>query len=360
MKILDLYIIRKFLFTFLFITAIFSAIAVVIDLGEKIEDLITSKAPMGAILRYYSVFVPYIAALLAPFFVFIAAIYFTSRMTANSEFVSILGNGISFYRILRPYLVTSMILAIGLYVGNNWVVPEANKVRQRFEQEYIHRKIDHHVDIELVTEKGSDSETNISLRRYSAQHMEGYQFTLNRIEGHKLIYSISAPKIQWLPEDGVWRLPAYSVWTMNQGEEEWQKLQNLDTSFQFTPDDFYFRIEYQESMNTAELKGFIEREKLKGSEKVPFFEVERHRRTSNAFAVIILTFIAVAFSTRKTRGGIGLQLALGLVLSTVFILFLRFSTTFATNANVAPLVAVWIPNLFFSALALIFVRMAPK
>jgi len=340
---------------------IFVLISVVIDLTEKMQDFLDHQAPLHAILfDYYLNFIPYIAALLGPFFIFISVIYFTSRMAYNSELVSILGNGISYYRLLRPYFYGSLILAAALWGANHWLVPEANKTRFAFEQDYVNRKIDYYTDIQLVTNKSAEGETIISMQRYMDTRQEGYRFSLKRIRNHRMTEFLYSPRINWHPEEKRWRLNNYNGWKIFPEGDSVYKGNHLDTALGFTPADFVYRVEVKSTMNMRELNRFIKEEKRKGSEKVPLWEVEKYQRTSNAFSVVILTFIGLAVSSRKYRGGMGFQLALGLLFSAAYVLFMRFSTTFATNSDMPALLAVWIPNLLFGIIAAVLVRLAPK
>ena len=333
----------------------------VIDVTEKLSDFIERDAPVSEIFGvYYVNFIPYIAALLTPLFVFLGVILFTSRMAANTEIVGILGNGISFYRMLRPYLISALFLTGVMVYVNNWLVPHANKQRLLFEEKYVHNAISHYLGIYLTTTKTKEEETHIALERYNTDLQEGYMFTLDAIKNDELVMKIRAPRVVWKPERQSWVLNNYEVWKIDGMKETVFKGEELDTILYFSPDDFTQRIQMKESMDYEELNNFIAREKLKGSEKLAHYLVEKYSRTSNAFAIIVLTFIGVAFSTRKKRGGIGINIAIGLLIMAIFILFLRFSTTFATNANLPPIIAVWIPNVIFGIIAIFLVRWSPK
>jgi len=340
---------------------IFVSISVVIDITEKMQDFMDKQAPLSAIIfDYYFNFIPFIGAMLGPFFVFITVIYFTSRMTQHSEIVSIVGNGISYYRLLRPFVITALILVAAFWYANNWLVPQANKKRLAFEQLYVRNPINYYSDIELVSEKTAEGESIVSLKRYSKDRNEGFRFSLKKLRHGLLQKYIYSPRIVWNEETKKWRLNDYNAWIIEGQKDSVFTGQRLDTALGFSPADFIFRLDIKEAMTARELNNFIKAEKEKGSEKVPYFQVEKHLRTSNAFSILILTLIGLAFSTRKIRGGIGFQLALGLLISTLYILFIRFSTTFATNANLPAIVAVWIPNIVFGLFALALIKWTPK
>lgn len=360
MKKLDLYITKKYLVSFFFFSLIFLFIAVVIDITEKLENFIGKGVPMGEIVVYYLTYIPHMFAILAPLFVFISVIWFTSKMASTSEIIAVLGNGISYYRFLRPYLMAGAAIALLLVVLNNWAVPEMNKYRVDFLNRYVHYLASNQSHINLNISRTPGEEAVASLQNYNFNTNEGYQFSLEHYSNNELVYQLRSPRIRWHSEVQQWEVTNYEVWRPGETGVDIETGQKLDTVLGFSPEEFVRRLELKEMMTFWELKNFIDREKLRGGTKTAFFEVELYNRTSNAVAIIILTFIGVAFSTRKKRGGTGLNLAIGLALSAFFILTLRFSTTFATNAALPPALAVWIPNILFGALAVVLVRMAPK
>lgn len=360
-KKLDIYIMKRFIQTFLFVALIFILIAIVVDVTEKLEDFIEHNAPLSEIFTvYYVNFIPHIAALLAPLFVFLAVILFTSKLANDSEIVAVLGNGINFYRLLRPFFLAALLLTAVMVYVNNWLVPHANKVRIDFEETYVVNRPNHFLEINLTAEKLPDKETHISLSRYNSAVQEGYQMTIQTIENDKLVKQIRAPRVIWKPETKQWQLTNYDVWEINGMEESVYRGEKMDTFLNFTPLDFTMRLQRKEALDYEQLNEFIAEEKRKGSEKIPHYLIEKYSRNSNAFAIIVLTFIGVAVSSRKKRGGIGINMAIGFLISAVFILFLRFSTTFATNANLPAIIAVWIPNFVFGIIALVMIRIAPK
>lgn len=360
LKTLDRYIIRKYLSSFFFISLIFLLVAVVIDITEKLPDFIDKQVPLIEIVTYYFTYIPHIFSLLAPLFLFIGVILFTSKLAGNAEIVAILGSGISFYRMLRPYFITSIFIALLLLGLNHFAIPEFNKTRVAFLNTYIHHMTVNESGINLTIDRGENFEIIAAMQNYSFESHQGFQFSYEHYQGDSLLYQLRAPRIRWKPEKGYWEIPNYEEWIGSKYGYQYRQGVNKDTVWGFSPDEFVRRLELKEMMRYDELRSFIQQLHSRGLQKAIFFELEMHKRTANAFAVIILTFIGVAFSSRKKRGGTGINIAIGLAMSAAFILFLRFSTTFSTNADLPPLVAVWIPNLVFGILSFILVRMAPK
>lgn len=357
---LDRYIIRKYLSSFFFVSLIFLLIAVVIDITEKLSDFIDKAVPYTEILVYYGTYIPHMFSILAPLFLFIGVIFFTSKLASDSEIVAVLGNGISYYRLLRPYLMTGVLIALLLLGLNHFGVPLLNKKRVTFLNTYIHHMASNESGINLTIDKGADFEIIASMQNFSFVSNEGFQFSYEYYKEGELCYHLRAPRIRWKTERQFWEIPNYEEWILRNGKLDFVQGISKDTTLGFTPDEFVRRLELKEMMPFPELKRFIHQMNDRGLQNAIFFELEMYNRTANAFAVIILTFIGVAFSSRRKRGGTGINIAIGFGLSALFILFLRFSTTFATNADLHPAIAVWIPNLLFGVLAVIMVRIAPK
>lgn len=357
---LDRYIIKKYLSSFFFVSLIFLLIAVVIDITEKLSDFIDKSVPLGEIVIYYLTYIPHMFSILAPLFLFIGVIFFTSKLASDSEIVSVLGNGISYYRFLRPYLITGVLVALLLLGLNHYGVPLMNKKRVTFLNTYVHHMASNESGINLTIDKGPNFEIIAAMQNFSFASNEGFQFSYEYYEEGELAYHLRAPRIRWKTDRQFWEIPNYEEWKKVGDQFAYVQGTSKDTTLGFTPDEFVRRLELKEMMPYPELKQFIAQLNNRGLQKSVFFELEMHNRTANAFAVIILTFIGVAFSSRKKRGGTGINVAIGFGLSALFILFLRFSTTFATNADLPPIVAVWIPNILFGVLAFFMIRLAPK
>ncbi len=354
MKILDWYIVKKFIGTFFYAIIILAVIACVIDLSEKMEDFVTRQAPVIEILNYFKNFVPHITALLFPLFIFIATIFFTSKLAYKSEIIAILASGVSFQRFLRPYIIGGAFLCCLSLLANHWIVPKANKQRLAFEDKYIHGTVlmsDRNVHLRL------SKNLYVFMQSYDYSNNIGYRFTAETIEGVLLKEKIMAERASYDSVKKVWKL--YTVTTrVNDGiKESVTYTPELVKQFpNFKPADLEEDDAIKEALTTPELDRIIAREKLRGRETLNFFYVEKHRRTAQPFAGFILTIIGVCLASRKIRGGSGLHLALGIVISALYIMAMQMSTTFSTKAGLNPMVAVWIPNFIFGALALYLYR----
>lgn len=355
-KILDAYIIRKFLSTFFFSILLIISIAVVFDISEKIDDFIDKQAPLKTIFfDYYSGFVPYFANLFSPLFVFISVIFFTSRMAGKTEIIAMFASGISFKRLLLPYLAAATVIAsLSLYL-NHWVIPAANKKRLDFEEKYIRNPFVYkHRNIHRMIAPGE----YIYFESFSASDKAGYRFAHEKITDNNLLYKMTADRCIWDSVNHRWRLENYFERRINGTDETIRQGLALDTSYAFEVNDFRRRESNIETMQTARLKQFIKDEKARGVEFTSYMEVEQYRRTSFPFATFILTVIGFSVSSRKVRGGTGMQLGIGIVLSFTYIMFMQISTTFAIKSSFSPLMAVWIPNLIFAVIAILLYKRA--
>ncbi len=358
LKKLDIYIIRKFLGTFVYAISLIILIVVIFDLSEKIDKFIDNEAPLrDIILVYYVNFIPYFINLFSPLFTFITVVFFTSRMALNTEIIAILSSGISFKRLLRPYLFSAILLSIVSVYLSNVVIPPANEKRLEFESQYV-RKPDTFLgrNVHMQVRPG----IFIYLESFSERTNTGFRFSLEKIEDGKLTYKMIANQANYNIEEGTWTIKNYNIREIDGLEEKLRFGREMDTLLPFSPYDFILNLKDMETMNYRELNRFIANERLKGSEAVSFYEVEKHRRMAFPFATLVLTFIGMALSSQKVRGGIGLHLGAGITLSFAFILFMQVTTTFATNGNLHPMIAVWIPNILFGILGAYLLKIAPK
>ena len=358
LKTFDYYIIRKFLGTFFYAITLIILIVIIFDLSEKIDDFIEKRAPLNEILfTYYINFIPYFINLFSPLFTFVAVIFFTSRLAFNTEIIAILSAGVSFRRLLLPYLISSVFLALISVYLSNFMIPSANKKRINFEYTYIKNP-----------QSFRDRNIHMQIRPGVFVYMEsfntwthtGTRFALEMIEDGELTYKLQADNASWDSLSGNWSIDRYHIRTIDGQHETLTFGEKLDTLLPFSPKDFIQNLAEMETMKFGELREFIENEKLKGSENVKFYEVEKHRRMSFPFATLVLTLIGVSLSSRKVRGGIGLHLGIGLAISFSYILFLQVSTTFATNGNLHPFLSVWIPNIIFTLVGIYLLKSAPK
>ena len=355
-KILDRYIIQKFLGTFFFALALILSITVVFDISEKIDDFLEKQAPFKAIVfDYYLNFIPYFANLFSPLFVFISVIFFTSRMAANTEIVAILGSGISFKRLIVPYMVAATVIASLAFYFNNWVIPHSTKVRLEFENRYIKNPFKFiYRNIHRQLSPGNF----IFFESYNNSDNIGYQFSYEKFKDGKLYYKLMSDRIVWDSTLSKWKLENYAIREINGMHEKLIQGVSFDTIYSFKPEEFQRRENNIETMDTPALRNYINEERLHGAENTTFMDVERYRRTSLPFATFILTIIGVSVSSRKVRGGIGIQIGFGILLSFTYIMFMQISQTFAINANFPALLAVWIPNIFFAVVAIFLYRKA--
>lgn len=358
MKIIDKYIIKRFLATFLFILGIIMAIAIIFDISEQIDEFIKNEAPLKAILwDYYKNFILFYGNLFSPLLTFLAVIFFTSQMASRTEIVAILSGGVSFKRLLLPYFISATILASVSFYLNNYLVPKANQDRLHFETTYIwtYKK-----SLDMSIHKQLKPGEMIYFDKYNNRSNVGYQFTYEIWDGIQLKEKLFANYLKWDSTSNQWTLEDYYIRKFMSEGELIIKGKSLDTTFAFTPSEFAGRVEDVQMMDVNELNAFIEQEKIKGSANVPFYEIEKHSRNALPFSTYILTVIGVSMSSRKVRGGLGAHIAMGLALAVTYILAMKVTTVYATNAGLNPLLAVWIPNILYGGIAAYLLSKAPK
>ncbi len=357
-KIIDLYIIKKFLTTFFFAIGLIILIAIVFDISEKIDDFIEKKAPIESIIfDYYLNFIPYFANLFSPLFIFISVIFFTSKMASQTEIVAILSSGVSFRRLVAPYMVVAAILAALSFYLNGWVIPHSNKTRLEFENTYI--KNPYELKSRNIHRQIYPGEY-IYFESYNTIENMGFRFTYERFDKGKLAYKLSADRLVWDTVAVNWHAENYLIREIAGTKESIREGARFDTTFNFTPQEFNRREIFIQALDNSELDENIKIKRLRGTEGIQFDEVEKYRRSSYPFATFILTLIGVSLSSRKVRGGIGIQIGVGILLSFTYIMFMQVSTTFATNGSFPAIVAVWIPNVVYALIAVILLRNAPK
>jgi lipopolysaccharide export system permease protein len=352
---IDKYILKNFLMTFLFCILAFTVIAIVIDYTEKVQDFVKHQVPSNEIFQYFYNFIPHIIALLFPIFIFVSVIFFTSRMAYRSEFIAILATGMEFRRMLRPYFIGSGIICLVLLYANHYVIPEGNKQRLAFERSYIGyqgSRQTQNIDVRV-----SDSEF-VSMSSYSLETNNGYSFNYNKIKGTELLEKITANRCTYDTLENSWTLYDVKKRTNNKLKETFVRIPESTIKMNLVPSELYKEHEERQHMTTPELIAYINKEKSKGSEGLNDYEVEKHRRTSGPFSAFILSIMGACIAYRRVRGGSGVHLAAGLIISAAYILFMQFSTTFAIKGNLHPMLAVWIPNMFFSLVALFLYRRA--
>lgn len=358
MKKIDIYIIKKFLGTFFFAISLLIVIVIIFDISENIDEFIEKGAPLEAIIfDYYLNFIPYFVNLFSYLFTFISVIYFTSKMAGNTEIVAILSSGISYNRMLRPYFISAMILALMSFYLANFLIPKTNQERRVFKNRYIedlNKEKDRNMHLQI------SPGTYVYVEYFHLNSLTGYKFSLEKFDGDELRYKLIADRIEWDTLTNSWQIMNYYARHIDGSEERLETGLVIDTNFNLKPSDLYFQKERFEEMNLMELNAYIEKEKMKGSQEVVFYEVEKHSRFASPFATLVLTLIGVSLSSRKMRGGIGMHLGLGILITFAFILFMRISNVFGTYGNLSPAIAAWIPNIVFGLLGVFLLRTAPK
>ncbi len=357
LTILDRYIIKKFLGTFVFSIALIISISVVFDINEKIDKFITNNASLHEIVfDYYLNFIPYYANLFSPLFVFIAVIFFTSKLASNSEIIAILSNGISFKRLLKPYMISATIIAIVTFIFGSFIIPPSNVKRVQFEDTYVRKKsVDYASKIQLQAAPGVIA----YFGSYDNSTKTGYSFSLDKFNNNHLESRLTANKIEY---DSAyhWTIKNYQIRDFQGLEETITSGTSIDTTLYITPRDFLISETDHQLMTTPNLSKYIKSQRQRGIGNIQAFEIEYHSRFASIMSAFILTIIGAALSARKVKGGMGLNIGIGLALSMGYILFMTISATFAVSGLVSPIIAAWIPNVVFSIIALFIYTKAPN
>ena len=363
MKILDWYILKKFLTTFVFTMLTFTVIAVVIDTSEKADDFVKSGLSSWELVTHYFIgFIPFIMSMIFPLFVFIATIYFASKMAGQSEFVAMLAGGVRYNRMLRPFLIGAIILAVIFWFSSQYWLPKANEIRTNFQSTYI----DPHSSYNSDPYRSNnfylrvDAETYVGLRYYDTARKTAGSFFLSRIKKNQIYYNLRAEAMRWDTIKKNWLLTNVVEHTNDGLKETSRLIPNLNINLNVRPEELK-RDEYlKDKYTTPELKRFIKMEEIRGSEDLNTYKEERYHRDAEPFSVIILTMFGAVIAIRKVRGGSGVLIAIGLVLAALFVIMDKFSVTFATKGNFSPMLAAWMPNIIFSCVAGWLYWKAPK
>lgn len=356
LTILDRYILRKFLGTYVFAIILLLAIIVVFDINEKLDAFL--KAPFSETMKdYFLNFLPYFANQFAPLFTFIAVIFFTSKLAGNSEIIAMLSTGMSFRRLLRPYMIGAAIIAASTFVLSAYIIPPANVKRIAYQDKYVkNKRVDYGANIMLMVAPNEIA----YMSRYDNISKSGAKFSLESFDSQKCLVSrLTAQTVSW---DTLysWRVYDYVIRDFKKGREFIRKGNQLDTVIPFEPRDFLISANDHEKLTTPQLVNYINRQKLRGVGNIQSFEVEYHRRFAMTAAAFILTIIGMSLSSRKVKGGMGLNIGIGLVLSFSYILFMTVTQTFALSGLTSPLIAMWIPNFVYSIIAVALYFRASK
>ena len=353
----DWYIIRTFISTFLFSIGLILAVAVVFDVNDKITDFLKPEVPLSGILfRYYLNFIPYYANLFSPLFVFISVIFFTSKLADKSEIIATLACGVSFRRLMRPYLIAAAIIASANYLLNAYIIPPANIVRINFQNKHIRdKKVSSAHNIQLEVEP----DVFAYFDRYDAIASMGYRFSLDRFKDKNLVSRLTAESIQY---DSLyrWTILNYVIRDFDGMREHITTGERKDTTLTFMPSDFLISEGDCETMTMPQLAAHIRRQKERKLSNTQFFEIEYHQRIATTLSFFILTVIGASLSSRKIKGGMGLNIGIGFALSFSYILFSKITSTFAISGYVSPMIAVWIPNIIYLFITIHLYRKAPR
>lgn len=361
LKILDWYIIKKFIGTYFYSIALIISISIVFDINENLAKFTQYHAPIKAIVfDYYMNFVPYFANLFSPLFVFIAVIFFTSKLAGNSEIISMLAAGVSFKRLMRPYMVSAAIISVMTFFLGAYIIPKGTIIRQNFESMYKNKKkITAAENVQLQVGKGVIA----YIQHYDNNLKKGYGFCLDKFENKKLVSHLTASEIQYDTISDTkyhWKVSNWRIRQLKGLRETITSGASKDTTIMMEPTDLVFSKGQQETFTSPQLRDYITKQIDRGSGNVVQYEVEYHKRIATSFASFILATIGLSLSSRKRKGGMGMYLGIGLALSFTYIMLQTVSATFAINANTPPMLAAWIPNIVFTIVAYFCYRKAPN
>lgn len=363
---IDRYLVKRFIIAFLFMLMAIMVIVIIVDLVEKMEDFTEKKPSWSGLIGYYWRLVLYFGNMFSPICTFLAVIFFTSQMAQRTELVALLSGGVSFYRVFRPYFLVSVFLAIFSFYMTGYIVPKATAERIEFEYKYTPKKKvsrDRDIHKRVIADKKTQTEAYIYMSYFDNQKQEAFNFTMTTFQNRKMKSKIIADKATWVDSLKRWHITrdmdGVMVRLIDGDKESLIVRKSIDTTFNLTPGDIFIVEQKAETMTNPELDEFIHFEEIRGSEILKDLNIQKYRRFADPFALIILTIIGYAMSSRKSRGGTALQIGLGVVISLTYIGLLLLNTLFVSDEYPAWL-AVWIPNLIFFPFSLLLLRLAPK
>jgi lipopolysaccharide export system permease protein len=361
LKKIDVYIIKKYLSTFFFTMCLISLIAVAMNFFENVDKFLADDVKwFDVFFTYYLNFIPWINGLLWPLFALLAVIFFTSRMATDSEIIAALSSGMSYNRLLRPFVISGTIIAGLLWIGNNFVIPNSSRIKNEFESEFIRKgnKTTLSTDIHFYLSPNEKA----YFRLFSSRDSIARNFRLERFKEGKLTYMLKTESLKFIDTLNKWRMTDYEEHSLNNLNEQMVIKKNIkkDTLFPFRPEDFIRYSKQMEMLTSIELRKFINQEQGKGLDGAKKYYIELYRRTADPFTIIILTIIGAAIASRKVRGGIGLHISLGIILGSIFVILSKFSVTFASNLSMPAGLGVWLPNIAFSLIAYYLYTKAQK
>ena len=357
--IIDRYILKKYLSTFFYAVLLFTLIAIFIDISEKIDDFIKKKPPLSVLIfDYYIYFIPYFMGLFSAVFVFLSTLFFNSKLAQNTEIIAILNSGLQYPRFLKPYLLGSSVLFVVFLLLNTQILPICDKYRLKFEDDWIHDNVQ--------TQNNNifnmlDDNNIIHMESFNYKDSVGFNFTLEAFRDGKLVERTFANRLIWNKEKNCWTFEGYVRRLFNPLQKEFLvKGLKMDTTLKISPDEFIVKTNYVSSMTNPELNEYIRKETEKGNPKVGKYKVELYKRTIVPVSFFVLTLLAVAVSSRKSRGGTGFHLGIGIIVTFVYLLLIQIFNTMGNSGVMVPWVAVWIPTIVFFFIALVLLKRAPK
>ena len=357
MRKLDWYIFKKFIGTFIFAISLLIVVVIVFDVSENVDSFIKNNASLyEVVFHYYIPFIPYFINLFIYLFTFISVIFFTSKMAGHTEIIAILSSGISFRRFLWPYIMAALLLSSTSFYLGNFLIPRMDTVRRTFKNTYMENLLKSSgVNIHVQIEKG----VYAYMHGYDLKRATGYKFSLEKFDGHDLVYKLNSDKIVYDTINDSWNIVNY-VEHVFLPEEHLRRGKTLDTVLPMKPSYFYFVKEDFEEMNLIELNRYISEQRAKGADNILPYEIEKHKRLAAPAAILILTVIGASLSSKKTRGGMGLNLGIGITITFAYILFMEFFRVFAVSGIISPFLAGWLPNFIFAIIGIYFLAKAPK
>lgn len=358
-KKLDVYIAKKFILTFFVALLLIIGIVIIFDISEKIDYFVKNEAPLRAIIfDYYLNFIPYFVNMFSPLFVFITVIFFTSRMAANSEIIAIMAGGVSYNRMMVPYMASALLIALLSLGLNLYVIPRSNATRVEFESKYVKRHND--FDLQDIHYQISPGQF-VYIQSFSRWNNTAYRFTMEDIKDNRLVRKVSAETAVWDSTMDGWHLRRVFVRNYSEGlEDKVEFAPQVDTVIALKIKDLFNNEKTVEALTIKQLNELIATQKLRGDANVMYAQIEKHRRWALPFSALVLTIIGVTLSAKKRRGGIGWNIGIGIALAFSYILFLRFSEMFVYTNTLPPGIALWIPNLLYAIIAAALYRYAPK
>jgi lipopolysaccharide export system permease protein len=342
---------------------VITVIAVVIDTSEKADDFVRSGLSAGQLIMvYYIGFIPFIMSMIYPLMVFIAVIYFNSKMAGKSEIIAILAGGVRYNRFLRPYLIGAVFLALIFWLASQYWVPKANEIRTDFQAVYVDRNSSYNGDPYRTNNYylRVDANTFVGFRYYDTVNKSASNFFLQKLKGNKVNYNVRAETVRWDPNKKDWKLTGVMVRTIDGLKETLNKQDSMHVNLNVQPRELRRDDYLKDKLTTPELHQFIHMEEVRGSEGLNTFKVELYHRDATPFSVIIMALIGAIISSRKIRGGSGVHLAVGIVLAAIFVVMDKFAVTFSTKGNLPPMLAAWLPNIIFTGVMGIIYVKTPK